>query len=174
VGTLTLSTLCFLYLVLELWTEPASFTVRGNFIPILDNPLLDNITSQFLSCNKSSGPVVLLVCRFVWCAVHCSVCQTHAWLVLVYAHQCCGFVTFLVRILIWIRKSVPMTNGSGFCYFRHWPSRCQTKNNFFILSFSAYYFLKVYLHYFSKIKSHKEVRKHAIGIKIFLTSFAWW
>jgi hypothetical protein len=27
-------------------------------------------------------------------------------------------------------------------------------------SFSAYYFLKVHLHYFSKIKSQKEVIKH--------------
>ncbi len=26
--------------------------------------------------------------------------------------------------------SVPLTNGSGSCYFRHWPSKCQQKNNF--------------------------------------------
>ncbi len=32
-----------------------------------------------------------------------------------------------------------------------------TKNNFFP-SFSAFYFLKVHLHNFSKIKSHKEVK----------------
>jgi hypothetical protein len=33
-------------------------------------------------------------------------------------------------ILGWIRirGSMPLTNGSGSCYFRHWPSRCQQKN----------------------------------------------
>ncbi len=25
--------------------------------------------------------------------------------------------------------SMPLTNGSGSCYFRHWPSRCQQKTN---------------------------------------------
>ncbi len=71
----------------------------------------------------------------------------------------------LVRIRI--RRFVPLTNGSGPCYFRHWPSRRQ-KN---YLSFSAYYFLKVHFHHayyflkvhfhhFSKIKSQKEVTKH--------------
>jgi hypothetical protein len=37
----------------------------------------------------------------------------------------------------WIRGSRPLTNGSGFCYFRHWPSRRQQKTNliktFFLL-----------------------------------------
>ncbi len=37
-------------------------------------------------------------------------------------------------ILGWIqiRGSMPLTNGSGSgtCYFRHWPSRCQQKTNF--------------------------------------------
>jgi len=38
------------------------------------------------------------------------------------------------------------------------------------LSFSAYYFLKVHLHYFSKIKSPKEERsRKTVGIKVFLT-----
>ncbi len=54
-------------------------------------------------------------------------------------------------ILVWIRGSMPVTSGSGFgswsCYFRHWPLRLQ--------KFSAHYryFLKIYLHNFSKIKS---------------------
>ncbi len=58
------------------------------------------------------------------------------------------------EILVWIRisGSIPLTNGSGPCYFRHLPSRSQQ-------SFSASYFLKVQLHHFSKIKSHKEVTK---------------
>jgi len=53
---------------------------------------------------------------------------------------------------IWIRGSMPLTNGSG--YFRHWPSICQQKNNFLTV-FSAYYFLKLHLHHFSKIKSQR-------------------
>ncbi len=55
--------------------------------------------------------------------------------------QCCGSVTF------WYRA------GSRSCYFRRWPSRRQQK------FFFAYYFLKLNLHNFSKIKSHKEVTK---------------
>ncbi len=46
--------------------------------------------------------------------------------------------------------------GSGSCFFRHWPSRCQLKNNFCLNIFSAYYCLKVHLHNFPKIKSQKE------------------
>ncbi len=45
--------------------------------------------------------------------------------------------------------------GSGSCYFRHRPSRCQQKTKFLFI-FSAYYFLKIHLHLFSKIKSQKE------------------
>ncbi len=66
----------------------------------------------------------------------------------------------LVRIRT--RGSVPLTNGSGSCYFRPWPLRCQQKTILF-LCFSAYYLLKVHLHYFSKIKSHKEVTKHKVS-----------
>ncbi len=70
-------------------------------------------------------------------------------------------------ILVWIRirGSMPQTNGSGFgsrsgsSYFRHWPAnKKQIKKKFF-----AYYFLKVHLHHFSKIKGQKEV----VGIKVF-------
>ncbi len=66
----------------------------------------------------------------------------------------------LVRIRIWIRGSMPLTNGSKFesgsesCYFHHWPSRRQHKTNL-KKCFSAYYFLKIHLHRFSKIKSQK-------------------
>ncbi len=73
------------------------------------------------------------------------------------------FPVFFHDILAWIRIRIqgfmPLTNasGSGSCYFRHWPSRCQQKlifkHNFFCL---LPYFLKVHLHYFSKIKSQKE------------------
>ncbi len=60
-------------------------------------------------------------------------------------------------------------SGSGSFYFRHWPSRCLIllQNLFCLL------LLKVHLHHFSKIKSHKEVAK-TVGIKVFLTNFASW
>ncbi len=59
-------------------------------------------------------------------------------------------------IRIRIRGSMPLTNGSGSFYFRHWPSRCQQENKFFNTIFSAYDFLKLHLHHFLKIKIHKE------------------
>ncbi len=62
--------------------------------------------------------------------------------------------------------------GSGSCYFRHWPSTCQQKKQIFNTVFSAYYFLKVHLHNFSKIKSQKSHKLE--GIKVFLTIFVWW
>ncbi len=57
-------------------------------------------------------------------------------------------------IFAWIRirGSMPLTNGSGSCYFRHWPSRCQPKTNFL----TQFFLLVTSLHYFSKIKSQKE------------------
>ncbi len=55
-----------------------------------------------------------------------------------------------IRMRIRIRGSLALTNGFGFvsgsCYFR------KRSSNFF-----AYYFLKVHLHNFSKIKVIKEV-----------------
>ncbi len=70
-------------------------------------------------------------------------------------------------ILGWIRirGSMPLTNGSGFgsgswirilLFSSLTPSRCQQKTNFFNTIFSAYYFLKLHLHHFSKIKSQKQ------------------
>ncbi len=53
-------------------------------------------------------------------------------------------------------STAPLTNefGSGSCYFYHWPSRHQQKTN--KKKFSACYFLKVHLLYFSKIKVKKK------------------
>ncbi len=51
-------------------------------------------------------------------------------------HLCFQAVFRIHDILVWIRirilGSMPLTNGSGSgsCYFRHWPSRCQQKTNF--------------------------------------------
>jgi hypothetical protein len=60
-----------------------------------------------------------------------------------------------VWIRIWIRGSMPLTNGSGCgsgsCYFRYSLSfKMPTKNKFFKNSFPAYYFL---------IRSKKDVTK---------------
>ncbi len=38
-------------------------------------------------------------------------------------------------ILVWIRVSMTLTDGSGSCYFRHWPSRRQQKIIFPLKSF---------------------------------------
>ncbi len=66
----------------------------------------------------------------------------------------------LVTIRIRIRGSIPLTNESGFgsgsggriLLFSSLTFKMSTKYYF-------YYFLKVHLHDFSKIKSHKEVTK---------------
>ncbi len=64
-------------------------------------------------------------------------------------------------IRIRIRGSMPLTNGSGSgsgsgsCYFRHWLQDA-SKKLIFNTIFSAYFFLKVHLHHFSKIKGQKE------------------
>jgi hypothetical protein len=48
---------------------------------------------------------------------------------------------------------MPLTNGSGSgsCYFRHWPSRCQQKQ-----IFKHKFFCLILLNHFSKIKTQKE------------------
>jgi hypothetical protein len=65
----------------------------------------------------------------------------------------------LVWIRIWIHRSLPLTNGSGFgsgsCYFHHWPSRRQQKTNL-NKSFYAYYWLNIHMHNFSKKKVKKK------------------
>ncbi len=63
----------------------------------------------------------------------------------------------LVQIWIRIRGSLPLTNRSESCYFRSWPSRRQQKRISF-LSFSTFYFLKLHLHNFSKIKKNIRIR----------------
>jgi hypothetical protein len=46
----------------------------------------------------------------------------------------------------------------------------EANKKLFFKSFSAYYFLKVHLHHFSKIKSQRGHK--TVGIKVFLTIFA--
>jgi hypothetical protein len=58
------------------------------------------------------------------------------------------------------RGSMPLTNGSGswirILLFSSLTFKMPAKNKFFNIIFSAYYYLKVHLHNFSKIKSQKE------------------
>ncbi len=79
--------------------------------------------------------------------------------------QCCGSMTFWGGSgsgsgdpCLWLMDPDP-DPGSGSFYFRHWPSRCQQKNNFFNTIFTAYDFLKLHLHNFWKIKIQKESHK---------------
>ena len=66
-----------------------------------------------------------------------------------------------------IRGSMPLTlmdpdsapdadPGSGSCYFRHWPWRCQQKNYFLTHFFLLITFWRYIVHHISKIKSQKE------------------
>ncbi len=78
-------------------------------------------------------------------------------------YQCCGSMTFWggsrsgsADPCLWLVDPDP-DPGSGSCYFRHWPSRCQQKTNFLTQFFSAYYFLKLHLHHFLRIKSKKKL-----------------
>jgi hypothetical protein len=68
-------------------------------------------------------------------------------------------------ILVWVRIRILL--------FSSLTSKTSTKNGFFKRSFSAYYFLKVHLHIFSKINKSKRSHK-TVGITGFLTIFAWW
>ncbi len=65
-------------------------------------------------------------------------------------------------IRIRIRGSMPLTNGSGsgswnrILLFSSLTLKMPEKKKKFNTFFSAYYFLKLHLHHFSKIKSQKE------------------
>jgi hypothetical protein len=73
-------------------------------------------------------------------------------------NQCSGSMTFWggIRIQIRIRGSMPLTNGSGSGSIFVIDLQDASKILIFNTIFSAYYFLKVNLHHFSKIKSQKE------------------
>ncbi len=77
--------------------------------------------------------------------------------------QCCGSMTFWYRYIsgsadpcIWLMGPDP-DPGSGSCYFRHWPLRCQQG------TFTSFFEDK------KSKRSHKTVE-----IKVLLTIFAWW
>ncbi len=76
--------------------------------------------------------------------------------------------------MLWIREilvpvRVPLTYGSGSCFFRQWLTRCQQKISFCFPSFFACIFLKVHLHQSPKIENLKIVE-----FKVFFTYFACW
>jgi hypothetical protein len=66
-----------------------------------------------------------------------------------------------IRIRIWIRGSIPLTNGSGSgCgsgsfYFHHWPPRSQQKTNFFYKFFCILLFEGTFTSFFKDKKSKK-------------------
>ena len=67
-----------------------------------------------------------------------------------------------------IRGSVPLTFGSGSCFFRQRLTRCQQKKFVFKSFFCLLtYFLKVHLHQSSKFKDKKSKRSHKIGFSSF-------
>ncbi len=81
-----------------------------------------------------------------------------------------------IRIRIWIRGSMPLYGsgsgcGSGSCYFRHWPSQDANKKLIFLQVFLLNT-LGRYMYIIFKDKKSKRSHK-AVGIKVFLTFFAW-
>ncbi len=98
---------------------------------------------RFLLHGSPDGEMTVLACRHpvlliqqlntVWKYVGLN--QNQCWAVL-RIHDILGWIR--IRIL----GSMPLTNGSGSCYIRHWPSKMSAKTNFWTI-FSAYYFLKL-------------------------------
>jgi hypothetical protein len=77
--------------------------------------------------------------------------------------QCCGSVTFWYGLgsadpCLILLDPDPVPDPAIFV-----TDLQDANKNFFPLSFPTYYFLKVHLHHFSKIKSHK-----IVGIRVFL------
>ncbi len=68
--------------------------------------------------------------------------------------QCCVIMTFWYGSIHRTRFGAGSDSGSRSCYFRQRTSRRLTKTYLFNLSFSAFYFLKLHLLYFTKIKSY--------------------
>jgi hypothetical protein len=84
----------------------------------------------------------------------------------------------LVWIRMWIRGSMPLTNGSGSgcgyvsCYFCQWPSRGQRK----LILFKKFFCLLLFEGTFTSLfKDKKSKKSHKIvEINVFPTIFAWW
>ncbi len=50
---------------------------------------------------------------------------------------------------------MPLTNGSGSCYFRHWPSRCKQKTKFLTQFFCLLLFEGTFTFFFKDKKSNR-------------------
>ncbi len=75
-----------------------------------------------------------------------------------------------IWIRIWIRGSMPLTDGSGSCYFFSIDIQ-DARKNYFFKAFSLLQFEGTITSFF---KDKKSKRSHkAVGIKIFITIFAW-
>ncbi len=71
-----------------------------------------------------------------------------------------------ILVPIGIRRSVPLTKGSGSGSFRQWDAN--KKKSFF-----AHYFLSEHLHNSSDIKSHKEVTRQQKSRLVFFADDGW-
>ncbi len=82
-----------------------------------------------------------------------------------------------IRIRIWIRGSMPLTNGSGCgsgsCYFFVIILSDANKKQYFLNKFFCLLLFEGTFASFFKDKKSKRSHK-AVGIKVFLTIFAWW
>ncbi len=93
--------------------------------------------------------------------------------------QCCGSMTFWGGSgsgssdpCLWLLDpDADPDPGSGSCYFRHWPSRCQQKTNFLIQFFLRITFYSYIYIIFQRLKSKSN---KIVRIKVYLTVFKWW
>jgi hypothetical protein len=134
------------------------------------------VFSIFLNSFKISVKWVDLKPIFKFCEekVFCHISTFLNFKAVLRIHDILGWI----RIRIWIRGSMPLTNGSGSgcgsgsCYFRHWPSQDANKKLIFKKVFLLITFWR-YMYIIFKDKKSKRSRK-AVGSKVFITFFAWW
>ncbi len=86
-----------------------------------------------------------------------------------WGRQCCGSMTFWggsgsgsADPCLWLMDPDP---GSGSCYFRHWPSRCQQKTHFLNNFFCLLLFEAKFTSFF-KDKKSKRVTKYYFSMMI--------
>ncbi len=75
-------------------------------------------------------------------------------------------------VRIRIRGSVPLTYGSGSCFFRQWLTRCQQKIIFFQRFFAYYYQEDTMISVFIDKKTKRSHKILQVDFKVFLHFFA--
>jgi hypothetical protein len=191
VGGWLVDWLIYLFVVWRIESSPLCRRTRPGIIVLSRYLFLLSsffaVVAFHLSCSAFAPLRLVAILYFiiVHCSVHClspiaAIRHCFSSLLFVTALQCCeiGSMTFWCGSgsgsgsadpCLWlIDPDSDPDPGSGSCFLRHRPSRCQQKLIFKFI-FSAYYFLKVHLHLFCKDK-----KSQIVGIKIFLTIFAWW